>query len=94
MFRINNIHSVVDPDVQIRGGRGGHPDPEIRGGSLQKLCPIAGSVLTIDVVHPIHVYILYFSQNSISDSNPYPLNILSLSSTPSPNIRVCKKLVL
>ena len=61
MFRINNIHSVVDPDVQIRGGGGGgHPDPEIRGGTLQKLCPIAGSVLTIDVVHPIHS--LHFSK--------------------------------
>ena len=25
---------VVDPDLRIGGG--GHPDPEIRGGSLQK----------------------------------------------------------
>ena len=35
----------------------------------------------------------YFSQNSISYSNPYPLNILSLSQSPSPNIRDCKNLL-
>ena len=28
-------HTVADPDLQIRGG-GGHPDPEISGGGLQK----------------------------------------------------------
>ena len=27
--------AVADPDLQIRGGRGGHPDPEIRGGGLK-----------------------------------------------------------
>ena len=28
---------MADPDLQIRGGGGGHPDPEIRGGAgLQK----------------------------------------------------------
>ena len=26
----------LDPDIQIRRGGGGHPDPEIRGGSLQE----------------------------------------------------------
>ena len=25
--------AVVDPDLQIRGRGGGHPDPEIKGGS-------------------------------------------------------------
>ena len=29
-------HSVVDLDLQIRGGGGGHPDPEIRGGPVSK----------------------------------------------------------
>ena len=29
-------HTVVDPGLQIRGGGAGHPDPEIRGGDLQK----------------------------------------------------------
>ena len=24
-------NAVADPDLQIRGGGGGHPDPEIRG---------------------------------------------------------------
>ena len=24
-------NGVADPDLQIRGGGGGHPDPEIRG---------------------------------------------------------------
>ena len=28
--------TVADPDLQIRGGRGGHPHPEIRGGWSQK----------------------------------------------------------
>ena len=27
---------VADPDLQIRGGGGGHPDPEIRGGLASK----------------------------------------------------------
>ena len=26
------INIVTDPDLQIGGGGGGHPDPEIRGG--------------------------------------------------------------
>ena len=26
-----NIPALADPDLQIRGGGGGHPDPEIRG---------------------------------------------------------------
>ena len=27
---------VTDPDFQIRGGGGGHPDPDIRGGVASK----------------------------------------------------------
>ena len=27
---------MADPELQIRGGGGGHPDPEIRGGSPKK----------------------------------------------------------
>ena len=32
--------ATVDPDIQIRGGGGGHPDPEIRGmpGLQTKIC--------------------------------------------------------
>ena len=32
--------AMVDPDIQIRGGGGGHPDPEIRGmpGLQTKIC--------------------------------------------------------
>ena len=26
------LPAVADPDLQIRGGQAGHPDPEIRGG--------------------------------------------------------------
>ena len=29
------LTAMADPDLQIRGG-GGHPDPEITGGGLQK----------------------------------------------------------
>ena len=28
---------MVDPDLQIRGGGGNHPDPEIRGGVSKKI---------------------------------------------------------
>ena len=28
--------AVTDPDLHIRGGGGGHPDPEIRGGAVSK----------------------------------------------------------
>ena len=28
--------TVADPDLQISGGGGGHPDPEIRGGAVSK----------------------------------------------------------
>ena len=28
--------AVADPDLQISKGGGGHPDPEIKGGSLKK----------------------------------------------------------
>ena len=27
-----DARTVADPDLYIRGGGGGHPDPEIRGG--------------------------------------------------------------
>ena len=29
--------AVADPDLQISKGGGGHPDPEIKGGSLKKI---------------------------------------------------------
>ena len=32
-------YSVADPDLQIRGGGGGHPDPEIRGGPVNFFWP-------------------------------------------------------
>ena len=32
----NILIPVADPDLQIRGGGGGHPDPEIRGGPASK----------------------------------------------------------
>ena len=28
---------MADPDLQIRGGGGGHPDPEVKGGSLKRI---------------------------------------------------------
>ena len=31
-MRENRLITVADPDLQIRGGGGGHPDPEIRKG--------------------------------------------------------------
>ena len=39
--------TVVDRDLQLRGGGGGHPDPEIRegGGSVKKIfCALQASV--------------------------------------------------
>ena len=38
--------AMVDPDIQIGGGGGGHPDPEIRGmPSLQtKICLNLGAL--------------------------------------------------
>ena len=29
--------TVADPDLSDKGGEGGHPDSEIRGGGLQKI---------------------------------------------------------
>ena len=34
----NILIPVADPDLQIRGGGGGHPDPEIRGARPKKKC--------------------------------------------------------
>ena len=31
-MREKRLITVADPDLEIRGGRGGHPDPAIRGG--------------------------------------------------------------
>ena len=44
--------AVADPDLQIGGGggwgRGGHPDPEIRGGGLKKFFfNLSGLTLTL-----------------------------------------------
>ena len=37
---------MADPDLQIKGGRGGHPDPEIRGAvSPQKIFGSSGLIL-------------------------------------------------
>ena len=31
-MREKRLITVADPDLEIRGGGGGHPDPAIRGG--------------------------------------------------------------
>ena len=35
-YKIKESYPVPDQDLEIRVVGGGHPDPEIRGGSLQK----------------------------------------------------------
>ena len=45
-MRFSLSFAMVDPDIQIGGGGGGHPDPEIRGmPSLQtKICLNLGAL--------------------------------------------------
>ena len=41
-MRETSVRTVPDPDLEINkagGGGGSHPDPEIRGTSLQKIFP-------------------------------------------------------